>query len=226
MARRRGWNGAPPADDDEARARIIETATLCLDRTGTAQFSLSDVAAELGVIRQTVYRYFPGTEDLFIAVSTRAVMTFIDRVDEKLRGITDAAEWAVQCLAAGIEMLPTEPQLTLLLDTGRTERFTRTFTSDVAMTIGGELFKRSEVDWRAFGYDDADVRELEQLMFRLLLSFVLSPPQPRPSSTELRRYLRRWLAPAVLALSLPDARRDSVRTATSHARRQNGRSAR
>jgi len=203
MARRRGWNGAPPADDDEARARIIEAAMQCLDRGGTRQFSLSDVAAELGVIRQTVYRYYPGTDDLFVAVSRVAVMKFIDRVDAKLRGITDAGEWAVQCLAAGIEMLPSEPRLTLLLDSGRAEPFTRTFTSDAAMTIGRELFKRSEVDWDLAGYDEREVQELEQLMFRLLLSFVVSPPRPRPSATELRRYLRRWLAPAVLAATRP-----------------------
>jgi AcrR family transcriptional regulator len=197
MATRRGWGGDPPVDDDEARRRIIEAAMRCLDRKGPEAFSLSDVAADLGVIRQTVYRYFDSTDALFIAVSEAAVLSFIDRVDEQLRGITDPAEWAVQCVAAGIEILPSQPYLTLFLDVGKTATFSRSFASDDAMTISRELFKRADVDWSAHGFEEEDVIELERYMLRLLLSFVLAPAEPAQSGDELRRYLRRWLGPAV-----------------------------
>src|SRR5208282_5099353 len=60
--RTHGWAGRPPADDDEAVQRILAAAKLCIDRDG-AESGIAEVARELGVTRQTVYRYFPSTED-------------------------------------------------------------------------------------------------------------------------------------------------------------------
>jgi hypothetical protein len=60
----RGWQGNPPADDAEARERIITAAMRCLDRYGPTKTGLSDVATELGVTRQTVYRYLRTLQSL------------------------------------------------------------------------------------------------------------------------------------------------------------------
>ena len=63
MARRRGWSGHPPRTDEEAGQRIIAAAVELIDQTGAA-VSLAEVATSLGVIRQTVYRYFPTADAL------------------------------------------------------------------------------------------------------------------------------------------------------------------
>ncbi|MEU5875916.1 helix-turn-helix domain-containing protein [Spirillospora sp. NPDC047279] len=63
--RTRGWRGRPPRTDDEARARIIEATTRCVERFGPHKTGLTDVAEELGVTRATVYRYFGTIEELF-----------------------------------------------------------------------------------------------------------------------------------------------------------------
>ncbi|MGI9206700.1 MAG: TetR family transcriptional regulator, partial [Rhodococcus sp. (in: high G+C Gram-positive bacteria)] len=57
MARRRGWGGRPPVDDEEATQRIVAAAVELIAQSG-AEISIADVAQSLGVIRQTVYRYF------------------------------------------------------------------------------------------------------------------------------------------------------------------------
>ena len=158
MVRRHGWAGAPPADEQEARTRIIETAMRCVEEGDPAQFTLSDVATKLGVTRQTVYRYFPGTDELFFAVGHMANQAFVDDLTRHLGDITDPAEWVVEALATTIEWLPTRRHLTLLLVTGRGDSFTRTFTSDVALEVGRELLERSAVDWAAAGYDDRPAR--------------------------------------------------------------------
>ena len=91
----------------------------CIDRRGPIETTLSDVATELSVTRQTVYRYFRGTDELFTAVGQVAVETFIDDLTAHLRWRTDPADWVVEALATAIERLPDEPYLTLLLAAGR-----------------------------------------------------------------------------------------------------------
>jgi AcrR family transcriptional regulator len=197
MVRRHGWAGSPPADESEARARIIEAAMRCVDRYGPSQCSLSDVAAELGVTRQTVYRYFPGTDELFSAVGQVAVESFVDELAKHLGRITDPTDWVVEAVASTIERLPTKPHLTLLLTTGRSDRFARGFTSSDSIAVGRELLRRSSVDWLGVGYGDRELDELDELMLRIIQSMVISPPDPPRTRRELRNYLRRWIAPAV-----------------------------
>ncbi|ADP80939.1 TetR/AcrR family transcriptional regulator [Pseudofrankia inefficax] len=197
MARRRGWAGSPPADEHEARSRIIEAAMRCVDRNGAAAFTLHDVATELGVIRQTVYRYYPSTDELFAAVGQAAVGSFVDDLIRHLRAVTRPVDWVVEALATAIDWLPGNPHLTLLLAAGRPGVFTRGVTSTVAMEFGKELFRRSTVDWAAAGYDDHRLDELIELMLRLLQSMTIDPPDPPRTGQELRDYLERWIGPAV-----------------------------
>jgi AcrR family transcriptional regulator len=197
VARRHGWGGSPPADDDEAGRRILEAAMRCVDRDGPECVSLAQVAAELGVIRQTVYRYYPSTEALFTAVGRLAVEDFIDELAEHLGRITEPADWFVEALATAIERLPQRPYLTLLLATGRTDPFTRGVTSPEAMAVGREVFKRSTIDWPAAGYDAAAIDDLIELMLRLIQSILVDPPPDPRTPRRLRSWLRRWLAPAL-----------------------------
>jgi AcrR family transcriptional regulator len=197
VVRRHGWGGDPPADDLEARRRIIVAAMRQVDEHGPGQFSIAQVASDLGVIRQTVYRYFPSTDDLFEAVGQHAVEDFVDELTDHLRGIKQPDEWFVEALATAIERLPDRPYLTLLLAAGRTEPFARGITSPEAMAIGREVFARAPVDWHAAGYDDAAVNEVIELMLRVLQSMVIDPPSTPRTGPQLRAWLQRWLAPAI-----------------------------
>ena len=78
MARkRRGWGGDPPATDDEAAQRIVATAVELIAETGAA-ITIADVAESLGVIRQTVYRYFPTADELMRAAAIASVAVSVD----------------------------------------------------------------------------------------------------------------------------------------------------
>jgi AcrR family transcriptional regulator len=195
--RRHGWGGKAPADEAEARQRIIEAAMRCVDEYGPEQFTIAKVAEDLEVIRQTIYRYFPSTEDLFAAVGQFAVEGFIDELAEHLGAITEPADWFVEALATAIERVPDRPYLTLLLASGRTEPFARGVTSPEAMAVGREVVKRSPIDWPAHRYDSKDLDELIELMLRILQSMIIDPHTPQRTPRQLRRFLRRWLAPAV-----------------------------
>jgi AcrR family transcriptional regulator len=195
--RRRGWSGSPPRDDQEARNRIVEAASHCVDRLGPSAFSLSEVANELGVSRPTVYRYFPSTDELLSAVGQFVMQEFSDQMLAHLREIADPAEWVVEGMAISIEWLPSRHHLMLLLTTGRPESFARGFTSSVAVEMTRQAMHLSSVDWEAHGLSGNEIDELAHFMLRLIASMLVDPPIPPYSKSALRRYLRRWVAPAV-----------------------------
>ena len=125
MGKRRGWDGSPPADDSEARKKIIDAALVCIERRGPAHTTLSDVAIDLGITRRTVYRYFATTEELFTAVAETALDSWIPRIEAITSGALDVTELLVELVAHIIEELPTEPLLTLLLASDHMTLFSR-----------------------------------------------------------------------------------------------------
>jgi AcrR family transcriptional regulator len=201
MPRRHGWSGSLPANEDEARARIIDSAMRCVDANGVAEFSLSDVANELGITRQTVYRYFPSADELFAAVGQFAVASFIDDLSCHLDTYHEPGAWAVEAIATAIEWLPSRPYLTLLLATGNTALYSEGITSDVSIEFSKAVVEKSNVDWHAAGYDQGQLDELVEYMLRILQSLLINPPRPERTGRELRRFLTRWIAPAIATVS-------------------------
>lgn len=70
---RKGWSGAPPADDEEARKRIVDAAIRSMEHRGPHGTSISVIAGDLGVTRPTVYRYFSTIDELVTAASDVAL---------------------------------------------------------------------------------------------------------------------------------------------------------
>jgi AcrR family transcriptional regulator len=196
--RAHGWRGDPPHDEQQARERIISAAIRCLDRFGPQKTHLADVATELGVTRQTVYRYFANTEDLLIATATSAADTFLDRLAVHVADLDNAPDLVTEAVAYTIEQVPREPYLTLLLTRGSTSTFAQGVTSRTAMDLGRSILRRFPIDWSAAGFADEDLDSLVEFMLRVFLSFVLDPGTR--SGDDLRAFLQRWVAPAVSAI--------------------------
>ena len=197
--RSHGWAGNPPADEDAAIRRILDATRTCIDRDG-AEIGIVDVAQELGVTRQTVYRYFRTTDELLTATAFGATASFLGRIEDHLaeRAWTPA-EAVVEGVAYTLEQLPQEPYLSLLLTPGRISIFTNDFPSDTAMALGRALIERLPIDWTAHGYGDRQLDELVEQMLRMTRSFVEHPGTPPRTGLVLRAYLPRWLAPAIAA---------------------------
>lgn len=202
--RTHGWGGQPPRDDAEARERIVRVARDRLAAAGNA--STSEVAEALGVTRQTVYRYFPTTEDLLNAASMDAVADLqVQLVKHVVRHLArtggDAGDAVVEVLAYVYEHLRDDPALNRLIAPGRISSTLAGLTAPDAIALGGSLLAGFPVDWDAAGLDAAAQRELVEHLLRTLQSLVVDPGHPERSPTELRAYLNRWIAPAVRARS-------------------------
>ena len=192
---RKGWAGAPPADDAEARKRIIDTTLRIVDRHGAAQTTVADVADALGISRRTVYNYFASTEELFTAAAELALQGFVADVKNIISDL-DVTAQLVEVVAYIIERLPREPQLALLLANDRSHTFSRTMLASSEIARCREFLHRAHIDWTALGYDDRTVDELVEFLLRIIQSMVVAPPESPRSGSELRAYLRRWIGPA------------------------------
>ncbi|MFD6860732.1 TetR/AcrR family transcriptional regulator [Rhodococcus sp. NPDC060086] len=206
MARRRGWGGSPPDSDDEASRRIVDTAVDLIARTGTA-ISIAEVAESLGVIRQTVYRYFPSADALMKAAAIASVAGFLDRLADHVSGMTDPAEATVEAVVFTLAEVRRTPHLGLLLSSSYANVHPENMTSDEAQAFGMTMIRRFDVEWESYGYDDTSLQELVEYLLRTMLSFFVSPGNPLRSDDEMRSYLRRWVGTAVAAQVGQAARR-------------------
>ncbi len=195
--RSRGWAGSTPSSDEEAIARILTAVDEQVAEHGS-EIRLADVARRLGVTRQTVYRYFPNAEALLIASSMRAVNGFIDQVAERVGGIGDPVTAVVESVSFGVENLSGDPQLENLL-TGRGDgEALVSLTSDTAIAFCLSVFHRLDVDWTLHGYDATALEELAEMTLRTVQSLLTDPGRVPRSGRALRRFVSRWLGPAIL----------------------------
>jgi AcrR family transcriptional regulator len=195
-----GWQGNPPGTEQEARRRIVEAATACLDRAGLAKTSLSDIAAEAGVTRQTVYRYFPRLADILGAVAIASVEEFAVRMERHLTTFGSPAEVAVESVVFGVRAVPEERYLSLLLQADEGDFFTGAVTSREWLALGARILRHVPVDWASAGVTtDEDFAGLAEVLMRLFLSFLRYPSTPPLDDDQLRNLVRRWVGPSLRA---------------------------
>lgn len=106
--------------EEAARARILDAAFGCAGRVGLGRLTMSDVAREARLSRQTVYRYFSSKHDLFMALVIREEQTLLERVRvaiEPHRELRPAVEAAFRTILRAMRAHPlldrvmaTEPQ--------------------------------------------------------------------------------------------------------------------
>jgi AcrR family transcriptional regulator len=202
VMRTHGWAGRPPHDDAEARDRILRATRARLAEAGTT--SMSEVAELLGVTRQTVYRYYPTSEELLNAAAMDAVADLqaelVKHVVEHLAATGgDAGDAVVEVVAYVYEHLRDDPALNRLIAPGRISTTLAGLTAPDAIALGRSLLAGFPVDWAAAGLNASAQRELVEHLLRTLQSLVIDPGHPERSPEQLRGYLTRWIAPAVRA---------------------------
>lgn len=197
MARSHGWAGNTPASDEEAIARILDAADAIVAERGSAM-RIADVARALGVTRQTVYRYFPGTEALLLATAMRSGDGFLEQLADHVRGQTDPVGAMVEGLAFAIENLAADDRIRLILTKRQQGGAVPSISSETAVAFSRAMLHRYDVDWDASGFDDAALGELSEFCLRILHSFLVDRGQPPRRGADLRRFLARWIGPAII----------------------------
>jgi AcrR family transcriptional regulator len=194
--RSHGWAGNTPSSDEEAIERILDAADKIIGERGSAM-RIADVARALGVTRQTVYRYFPGTEALRVATAMRSADGLLDQLATHVKGLTDPVAAVTEGVAFAIERLTSDNLLDPVLSQRDRAGRTVSIASDTAITFGRSMLHRYDVDWAQYGFDEAGLDELAEFCLRVVHSFLADPGRPPRTGVNLRRYLTRWIGPAI-----------------------------
>jgi len=192
-SRSRSWAGDPPLRR-AARQRLLDAAGRCVVRDGLQATSLSSVAAEAGVSRPTVYRYFEDRHALLLATGLAASRSLSRDLAAFLRAFHDPARMAVEATLYALRELPRRPLLDALWrSTALDAALLADFTGPEAVAIAQEAL---EPLVRAARWDEAEAAERVEWMLRVLLSLVVAPG-PARSEDALRDLLNRHLVPSL-----------------------------
>lgn len=190
--RRHGWNGDLPADDAEARERILEAAVRSAQRDGLGIVNVSRIAEEVGITRQTLYRYFPDANDLLRNVEVRVGGGLVERMLAHCRRFETKEDRFVESLIFFAREIPKDPVLA------------RYFEPDNA----ADAFSETALDYSLMnllslfgswpkGFTRKKRRGAAEVFNRLLFSLVVVP-QPEEATrafveAHVRPIIRMWL---------------------------------
>jgi len=192
-ARRGLWSGAVPADEAEARERIMAAAVRCVQRYGVDGSSTKLIADEAGVSRPTLYAYFANREEIVQQAAEAAVLTIMTRLDEHTRGFVTAADRAVEALLFVVGEIRTEPAMAVFFEPGKVRLgpltaeelwFARQALEPVA-ELAGDLEDRIET--------------AAELFVRTMISWLMRDAAEPRSLVEDRAFLHSWW-PAALGV--------------------------
>lgn len=185
------WAGDRPADREDARARLLEAAARCIQRHGLEKTGISDVAAEAGVTRRTVYRYFESRDALVSAALVREVGAFSERARTLLATFDDPADMVVEGVLFAVRELAREPVLGRVVVAGE-PMLTPASLPDALGVFAATVQPLA----RAAGWGPDEVEEGGEVIVRMALSLLAAPRRERDEAS-LRAFLERRLLPSL-----------------------------
>ena len=204
MAQARDQGG----DADAVTERILDAALAQFEDFGLRRSTMEDIARRCGLSRITIYRRFPGKENLIEAVVLRELRSFLG----DLAGVggpgASPEDRMVERVAFALQYLRRHPLLCRLLRT-EPEAILPSLTVhggpvvDLAREHSAALIRRDLFGAQAPPAGaERRIQTVAELGVRIVLSFILTPPSAIPMDTldDARAFARDLIAPVHLAL--------------------------
>ncbi len=187
-------------DDQEARRRILDAAGRCIVRRGNTQFRMGEVADEAGVSRSTVYRYFPGRDDVLLGLMLLRVDKALGDLVRSLPAPDDPVRSVPEMVLARVESVDGNPLNEALFAAESTgvatalEKGSQPFV-ELLLRHYEPLLNR----WKLAGrlYDDLDFRSIVQWLHSTTL-FLLAPSWRYRPAADKREFVERFVVRALV----------------------------
>jgi AcrR family transcriptional regulator len=180
---------------------ILDAARRCYLERGISATGMQEVADTAGVARSTVYRYFPGRDDLLVATIKGEMEQLNARLRKRLAKYPHPADQVVEGMIVAIKEVPRRPLLRAVFASDEDSRARRAiWSSDVIVRFGEELMDHVIRPARDAGLLQDAVRPevLVEWVYRLLLSFLTLPSNWVRTDAQLRATLHALLVPVLL----------------------------
>ena len=187
-------------DDEEARRRLLDAAGHCIVRRGNAQIRMAEVADEAGVSRSTVYRYFPGRDDVLLELLLMRIDAAVGELVRTLPNPDDPVSSLPQMVLAPVGSVEGDPLNESLFAAEST-------AVAAALEMGSQpivdlLLRHYEPilqRWKVAGrlYTDLDLRSIVQWLHTTAL-FLLAPSWRNRAATDKRTFVEQFLVRALV----------------------------
>jgi TetR/AcrR family transcriptional regulator len=187
-------------DDDEARRRLLDAAGRCIVRRGNAQIRMAEVADEAGVSRSTVYRYFPGRDEVLLALLLLRVDAAVGDLVRSLPNPDDPVSSLPEMVLVPVGSVEGDPLNESLFAAEST-------AVAAALEMGSQpivdlLLRHYEPllhRWKLAGrlHHDLDLRWIVQWLHATAL-FLLAPSWRNRAATDKRTFVEQFLVRALV----------------------------
>jgi AcrR family transcriptional regulator len=187
--------------------RILDAAVTQAEELGVRRLTIGDVAQRVGVSRVTVYKYFPGKDQLVQAILLREMRRFLRDVDAAVAPYDTLEDRLVEGFVFALGWLRKHRLLNRLLRTDP-ELIVPNLTvgAGPVLAAGREFiagFARREAEEGRLPLAEDQIEGVSELLARAVLSFLLTPDSVIGMRTEaeIRRFAEQYLAPTLQALA-------------------------
>ena len=177
-----------------SRQKILDATVAMVAEQGFGAVNVAAVATAAGVSRQTVYSIFGTREDLVSQAMAGLLTELRAQMDARLAGAETVQEYVVELIVLGRAQFREHPALTQMMIAGQGNPI---FDADMmarAKLVGHELHRPLA---ERFPQVRDDLDGLMEAVIRMAMSIVLFDSDLVHSDDDLRRFLARWLAPAL-----------------------------
>jgi len=177
------------------RHSLMDACAALIVRDGFDAVSMTGVAEQAGITRQTVYRYFPNAREVVRATLVRGGRELLEGQILVFEEEGDPRDLLVEAVMAALQTIRHNALL-------RTAWSSRDYPQAMLRWVSDPAFVALGVEGltpiaRKLGWSDTDTHEAYEIIARSVLSFLTIPPSDRLSEDALRGVLRRRLLPAL-----------------------------
>ena len=194
------WGGNPPANHEEARQKLLQAALVCAEKFGLAKINIKRVAEEVGVTQQTVYRYFPTSEELVAATSFAVGGQLINELQLQLANCQGFEQKVLESICFLARRIPDDPFLSQYFSAQPQYELNRQqVLGDATLDYTFHALKSMYTDGKTSEAEEVWLRGLTEHILRTVLALILTPSPQTSTEQGLRDYLTRWFLPLLQA---------------------------
>lgn len=186
------WNLQAPATDP--RERIIEGASRCLAALGLERTSLSAIAREARVSRQTIYNHFDSKQEIIERALAGAASNAAERIIAAARSNTSAAGFVVELCVSALREYTRNPAISPVIAIVQGVDARQSVLRPEGLAVARH-FIEPVLEYLPDRAHELD--EMTETLLRFTLSLLTLESETSRSPDALRRYLHRVLVPAM-----------------------------
>lgn len=177
------------------RHRLMDACGAIIVRDGFEGVSMTAVAEEAGITRQTVYRYFPNAREVVRATLMRGGRELLEGQLLVFQEEGDPRDLLIEAVMAALRLIRQTDLLRTAWDSRDYPQGMLRATFDPAFTVRAVEGLKPLAE--RLGWNEQDTQEAYEVIARTVMSFLTIPPPETLTEGQLRAMLYRRLLPAL-----------------------------